>query len=152
MHIDRLLVLVQGFIVAQELEQLRAGVDTTRTARQMAQDLELGRSKADPALATLNASSLEVDEQVMVADYPAARGVGQIAIRPSQQRLDPAHELAQPEGLRQVVVGSQLQADHLVDLVAARRQHQDRSLGAGRAQAPEHLEAIDAGQPDVEDH
>ena len=69
----------------------------------------------------------------------------------AQERLDPAHQLAQAERLGQVVVGAELEADDLVDLVVARRQDQDRHLGAGRAQAAEDLEAVDAGQADVED-
>src|SRR5215471_4232151 len=41
-HVDRLLVLVEGLVVAQQLEQLGSGVDATRPRREMAQDLELG--------------------------------------------------------------------------------------------------------------
>ena len=84
-------------------------------------------------------------------DDPAALGVGEVAVGPPQERLDPAHQLAQPERLGQVVVGAELQADDLVDLVVAGREHQDRRLGAGGAEAAQDLEAVDAGQPDVED-
>ena len=38
----------------------------------MAQDLELGRGQADPALAALDAPALQVDEQVAVSDNSAA--------------------------------------------------------------------------------
>ena len=87
-----------------------------------------------------------------MADHPAAAGIGEVAVRAAQQRLDPAHQLAQAERLGQVVVGAELEADDLVDLVVARRQDQDRHLGAGGADAAQHLEAVDAGQADVEDH
>ena len=89
--------------------------------------------------------------QVAVPDDPAARGVGEVAVGPTQQRADPAHQLAQRERLRDVVVRAELQADHLVELVAPRRQEQDRRLGADRAEAAQHLEPVDARQPDVED-
>ena len=86
-----------------------------------------------------------------MADDPAADRVRQVAVRAPQEGLDPAHQLAQPERLGQVVVGAELEADDLVDLVVARGQDEDRHLGAGRAQAAEDLEAVDPGQPDVED-
>ena len=41
----------------------------------MAQDLELGRREADPAVAALYPSPLEVDDEVRVPDDPAA-GLG----------------------------------------------------------------------------
>ena len=85
-----------------------------------------------------------------MADHPPADGIGEVAVRAPQQRLDPAHQLAQPERLGQVVVGTELEADDLVDLVIARGQDQDRHLGPGRAHAAEDLEAVDAREPDVE--
>ena len=75
----------------------------------------------------------------------------EVAIRPAEQRLDPAHQLAQAERLRQVVVGAELEADDLVDLVVAGGQDEDRHLGAGGAEAAQDLEAVDPGQADVED-
>ena len=52
--------------------------------------------------------------------------VGEVAVRAAQQRLDPAQQLAQAERLGQVVVGAQLQADDLVDLLVTGGQHQHR--------------------------
>ena len=86
-----------------------------------------------------------------MADDPAADGIGEVAVGAPEERLDAAHQLAQAERLRQVVVGAELEADDLVDLVVARREHEDRRLRAGRTHAAEHLEAVDAGQADVED-
>ena len=116
----------------------------------MAQDLELGRGQADPPVAALDAPPFEVDEQVAVADDAAADRVGEVAVRAPQQRLDPAHQLAQPERLGQVVVGAELEADDLVDLVVARGQDEDRHLGSGRAEAAQDLEAVHPGEPHVE--
>ena len=118
----------------------------------MAEDLELGRGQADPPVAALDASPFEVDEQVAVADDPPADRVGQVAIRAAQQRLDPAHQLAQPERLGQVVVGAELEPDDLVDLVVARGQDQHRHLGPRGAQTAQDLEAVHPGEADVEDH
>src|SRR6185369_6660614 len=148
--VDRLLVLVEGLVVAQELEELAPGVDPTGARGEVAQDLELGRGQADPPIATLDAAPLEVDDEVAVADDPPARGVTEVAVRPPEQGLDPAHQLAQPERLRQVVVRAELEPDHLVDLVVARRQHQHRRLRAGCPEPAQDLEPVHAGQPDIE--
>ena len=118
----------------------------------MAQDLELGRGQADPSLAALDASARQVDDQILVADDPAAGRVGEVPVRSPQQRLDPAHQLAQTERLGQVVVGAHLESDDLVDLVITRRQDQDGHLRPGRTHASQDLEAVYPGQPDIEDH
>src|SRR6187200_1585004 len=111
--VDGLLVLVERLVVAQQLEQLGARVDAAGAGGQVAEDLELGRCQADPPVSTLDASPFEVDEQVAVADDPPSDGVREVAIRAAQERLDPAHQLAQPERLGQVVVGAELEAYHL---------------------------------------
>src|SRR3954465_7159630 len=149
--VDRLLVLVEGLVVAQELEQLGAGVDPPGSRGEVSEDLEFGRRQAHPAVATLDPASLEVDEQVAVADDAAADRVREIAVRATEERLDPAHQLAEAERLRQVVVRTELEADHLVDLVIARGQDEDRHLGPGRAQPAEDLEAVHPWQADIED-
>ena len=105
---------------------------------------------ADAPVAPLDAAALEVDDEVVVADLAAARGVREVPVGAPQQRLDAAHQLAQPERLGQVVVGAQLEADDLVHLLVARGEHEHGRLGAGGAQPAEGLEAVDAGQPDVE--
>ena len=88
--------------------------------------------------------------QVAVADDAAAGRVGEVPVGAPQQRLDPAHQLAQRERLGDVVVGAELEAHDLVELVVAGGQEQDRCLGPDGAQPAEHLEAVDAGQADVE--
>ena len=54
------------------------------------------------------------------------------------------------KGLRDVVVGAELQAEHLVGLLAAGGEDQHRHVGVDLAQAAQHLEAVHAGQHDVE--
>ena len=117
----------------------------------MAQQLELRGREVDALGAARDAPALEVDDQVLVPDLAAAAGVCEIAIGTSQERLDTAHQLAQPEGLGQVVIRAQLQSDDLVHLVIPRGEHQDRRLGAGRTQSAQQLEAVDAGESHVQD-
>ena len=68
-----------------------------------------------------------------------------------QHGLDPGHHLARREGLGQVVVAADLQPDDPVDLVVARGHEQHRRPVAALAQPPAQLDAVEVGQPDVED-
>jgi len=69
--------------------------------------------------------------------------------RAAQHRLHPAAELAERERLGDVVVGPELQAQDLVDLLGLGGQHDDRHAAA-RPQTPADLEAVDLGQHQVE--
>ena len=81
----------------------------------------------------------------------AGRAVGCAGGSP-QNSLDPSEQLSAAEGLSDVVVCTQLQAEHLVDLVSLGREHDDRHL-ALRAQAPANLDPVDLRQHAIEhDH
>ena len=69
--------------------------------------------------------------------------------RPPQQRAHAAPELADRERLRDVVVGAELEPDHLVELVVAGREHDDRH-GAARPEALADLEPVELRQHQVE--
>ena len=73
------------------------------------------------------------------------------AARTPRDGPDPRHELAQAERLDEVVVGSELEADDAVDLLAARRDDDDRHVAA-RPQLTADGEAVDVRQPEVEQH
>ena len=60
-------------------------------------------------------------------------------------------QLAEPERLHDVVVGTELETDDTVDLVAARRHDDDRDVGL-RAQPATQLEAVEVGEAEVEQH
>ena len=79
-----------------------------------------------------------------------ARDVLAVGRRAAKDRLHARDELARVERLRQVVVGADLEADDLVDVLVARGQHQDRHVGAA-AQPPADLDPVDVGQHQVED-
>src|ERR1051326_4336042 len=55
------------------------------------------------------------------------------------------------EGFGDVVVGARVQTGDLVDLVAARREHDDRYIRTG-SQTPRDFDAAQVGQRDVEQH
>ena len=71
--------------------------------------------------------------------------------RPPQLGFDPRQQLHHLERLGDVVVGAELQADDLVDDLAARGQHDHRRLDAAPAQLAHDVEAAEPRQHDVEE-
>src|SRR5664280_939487 len=149
--VDRLLVLVERLVVPQELQQLAPRVDAPGAGGEMPQDLELGRREVDLAACALDAPALQVDEEVVVAQDAPAPGIGEVAVGAPEQRLDPAHQLAQAERLGEVVVRPELEADDLVHLVVPGGQDQNRHLSVGRTDPAQDLKTVHARQADVED-
>ena len=68
---------------------------------------------------------------------------------PTQERADAAPELADGERLRDVVVGPELEAEHLVELLAPGREHDDRHV-ALRSEPLAHLEAVERREHHVQ--
>ena len=66
-----------------------------------------------------------------------------------QDRAQAREQLARLEGLRQVVVRAEFEADDAVDGIAAPGQHEHRRVG-GRAQLPAQIEPVHVGQHQIE--
>jgi len=66
------------------------------------------------------------------------------------QRPETGDELVERERLREVVVGADLEADDLVDVLVARSQHEDRNVRA-LADSPAQLDAVSVREIEVED-
>ena len=80
--------------------------------------------------------------------------VGGLACPAPQQRADARHELADPERLREVVVGAAFEAEDLVRLGVLRGYHEHRRIhvGALRPQRPAEGDAVEARQHHVDDN
>jgi hypothetical protein len=93
-------------------------------------------------------SSWDVDAQLAALDelLALAARCGDAARRRSARC---GSKLADRERLRDVVVGAELEAEHLVELLAARGQHDDRDV-ALTAKSLADLEPVEAGKHDVE--
>ena len=91
----------------------------------------------------------EIDLDPLEVDDAGRRVDGDRLLRAAEQGPDPGRELAQAEGFRDVVVGTELEADHLVQLGVLGRQHDDRYAGF-RPDDPAHLDARELRQHDVE--
>ena len=97
--------------------------------------------------------AVEVDPDVaesVALERCRRRGGRRLGAASPQQRLDPCQEFQRLEGLREVVVGAQLQAEDAVDEFVAGSEHENRRRRAALAQIATDVEAVLARQVDVE--
>ena len=87
---------------------------------------------------------LDVPEANTLLGHPVCRGAA------AQHCAHPRHQLPRRERFRHVIVGTELEPDDPVRLLAARCQHHDRQIGPRPDPAAE-LEPVDPGQHHVED-
>ena len=87
-----------------------------------------------------------VDDEV--ADLQRARAAARDA---AHERAQPRKQLAEVEGLGQVVVGADVEAADAVADLSARGEHEDRRPALALAQRAADLEAVAAGEHHVED-
>ena len=113
------------------------------------EQLELGQRDVERLAAAPHLAAGEVHLDVAEPKHRrAARGVP-----PSgspQQRLDARAQLLRAERLRDVVVGAHLEREHLLRFLRARGEHQDRRPETRLADVAADVEAVPAGQHDVE--
>ena len=120
--------------------------------KQVLQEQELLGGQADRAPAVGDEVALPVEFDGPVRQHGVPR-LGP-SLRAAEQGPDARHQLARAERLGDVVVGPQLEADDAVRLLGAGREHDDgqRAGLGGAAQRAADLEAVDAGQHEIEDH
>ena len=87
--------------------------------------------------------SLPCDSAAWLPLHPPARGDA------AQDDVDPRDELARAERLGDVVVAADLEAEHAVDLVVARRQEQDRNVG-GLSDFAADIQPVEFRHADIE--
>ena len=118
--------------------------------RQRPQQLEFDVGELHRLAAHLDHPARDVDHEPVVLDQ-LVLALAERPRRPgaAEQGAHARAELADRERLRDVVVRAELEADHLVELVVAGRQHDDRHR-ARRAQPLAHLEPVEPRQHDVE--
>src|SRR3954471_18929570 len=143
-HLDR--VRLRERVVAPDLvEQALARDDDPLVAHEVLEQLELALGQLDLALAAAHLVGVGVELEV------AGHQRGGAARRPAaQQRAHPRQQLLALEGLDEVVVGAGVQAlDARLERVAG-GEHEDRDVAVG-AQAPGDVDAVHAGQAEVEE-
>lgn len=130
------------------VEQLSAGMHPFRVGHQEMQQAELGRAEVHRIAVGGEAVGGRVEAQA--ADLDGV--LGGLRGAAAQHGLDAGHQLAGREGLGDVVVGAGLEAGHLVLLLAAGGEHDERDAAGAllAAQALGELDARHAGQHPVE--
>jgi hypothetical protein len=135
---------------AELLEQLPPREDAAGRAGEHAQELELDEGQLHLVPAHLHRAPRHVDAQLAHLDdlvvQPLARPRRR---RAPQQRAHATAELADRERLRDVVVRAQLEPEHLVELVVAGGEHDDRHRALG-AEPLADLEPVELRQHQVE--
>jgi hypothetical protein len=119
------------------------------------EDLGLRHREVDRAAAARDRRALEVDlDAVAAQDRPPPRGRGAAGsgrAPTAEDGADAGRELAEAEGLGDVVVRAELEAADHVDVLRAGREEDHRRGRALGAEALEEREAVLARQHDVEE-
>jgi hypothetical protein len=122
--------------------ELRAADHLAGSRREQSEQARLGGAELIRLAArTQHAHRAQVDALLAEPQLVDLTGTSH---RAAQQRVDAQQQLAQVEGLGEVVVGAQFEAaDAVLVASALRREDQHGRLVAARAQLAQHFEAID---------
>jgi hypothetical protein len=145
-RIDRALVRLESDAV-ERVEQLGPGEDPTGARREGREELELGRRQLDGRAAHRGPHARQVEDHI--AGLDRLGGLGR-AVGPAEDGADTCDQLARAERLREVVVGTEFEAEQLVELVVARGQHDDRD-GRVAAELAGDVEPVEPRQTEIED-
>src|SRR5262249_37973615 len=127
------------------IEDRLLGVNDARMAHQELEKRALSRGELDDRVPS--AADAGSGVQLQVSD-PQQRP--RLLAPPPQQRVDARDQHGVGEGLRHVVVGTEVEPAPLALLAVPCREHQDRRGDTGFAQAGADLESAHAGQHHVE--
>jgi hypothetical protein len=123
------------------------GPQHPRRGRERLEQPPLGGREMHRFVPAPNGSRRDIDDQVLRHEPRARR----LRRRSAQQRPNPRQELGRAEGLRQVVVGAEVQRRDLVLLRVADREDEDR-YPAGAPDLPARREAVHVGEVQVQHH
>ena len=142
--------LAAEVVVPHPVQDLRLRQHPPRVAHEEAQQLELGGGQLDRGVAAAHLVAVLVQGQIADDERRVLAGRGHPGA--AQQPAQPRDELLDAERLGDVVVAARGQAgDAVLDGVLG-GEEQHRHLGALAAHPAQHLEAVEVGQHDVEDH
>ncbi len=147
---------VDGLAIAVEvapphlLDQALARVHAVGMREQIGQQVELLGCEAHLVLADVHGARAPVEtETVELLDIGGLAALLAAELDAAQQRVDACHQLGEREGLGDVVVGADVEADHLVDLRTLGGEHEDGRRHLLSQDAAD-LEPAELGQHQVE--
>src|SRR6188768_665168 len=146
--VDRARLAVVG-TPADALEQLSAAEHDPRLRREQREQLELDERERDGRAPDVHRAARKVDDDLAPVDHVLAPAREMRVRGATEQRAHAAAELPDRERLRDVVVRAELEPEHLVELVVARGEHDDRHRALA-AETTAHLESVDLREHDVE--
>lgn len=111
------------------------------------EEVEFEAGELDPGVAVADFAGAEIEDEGADAEL----GDGAVWGDATEHRTESCKQFAGSERFREVIVGADLETNHPIGLVPFCGQHHNGDVRA-EAEAPEHLEAVDAGEHDVEDH
>ena len=138
-----------GYVVFPDaLEELFAADGGAAVLDEVAEELEFAGGERDEVAVADDVGLPEID--LDSTETEAALGRWGRGADAAEQDFDASEELGEFEGLGDVIVGAELEADYFIDGEAARGQHEDGEFEALLAELAADFEAIDAGERNVE--
>ncbi len=147
MNVDGALV-DRDVAAAGEIHERAARDHATGSPHQHEQEIDLEPGELDGLAVDPRLAAGRVDGDARRAQLVGDRG----RVGAAQHRAQPGEQLARRERLGDVIVGTELEPDHAIGLVAARGQHDDGHAVAGVADLAENRKAVEAGHHHVEQH
>src|SRR5262245_8577753 len=143
--------LDEAVLPPDEVEELLSAEHSTRRAGQSRQELELLPRELHDAAAHLDLEAVAVDLEV--PDLEIVLGLARAGhLTAPEHRPHPGEQLPRRERLGHVIVGSHLEAQDLIALLRATREHDHGDVPRLRIllQAPADFPAVELGDHDVE--
>jgi hypothetical protein len=139
--------------VADFLEELLAGFDAAAGADEAGEEVELDGGEIQGLVMEGDDAGADVHAEGAGEEIRGVRsggGLGGAEGATADDGAETGEELAGGEGFREVIVGADLEADDAVGFVTTGGEHEDGDV-AGFADLFEDLEAVHAGEHEVED-
>ena len=153
MHIDRA-GIARILIAPDVVQELLARKDLVRVGGDKVEEFKLFRRHFDRAPLIADSVVREADLQILAAHYIRVGADGRGSFLwpvAAQHGADARDQFLRLEGLYDIVVGAELEPEHLVKDLSLCREHNDRRLGT-LSNLATYLVAVDMRQHEVQEH
>ena len=138
-------------IAVQFLQQLRARQHGHRVSDEHFQHGEFARTQRDAFTVAAQFARRKIHFETAEPIWRALlRRARRNRAATAQHRANPRDQLARFEGLAEIIVGAEFEADHAIDRIGARGQQNHGNIVAGDAQRAQRADAVELRHHDVE--